>query len=161
MITGSEAKCSFEMRAYHMLKVDEAERPLPYDDKTGKTVVLPTGGNITIGVGRNLTGKGLSQKEILYLFNNDLEEALEIARRIFPSFDCYSENRRLGLVNLIFNMGEGNSVRGFRSFENTIEAIKDENWSRAVANLKNSLWFTQVGNRAPRVCALLEDRYEY
>ena len=54
---------------------DEGSRPQPYDDKTGLTIHLgPAGGNVTIGVGRNLTARPLTQAEIEYLLQNDLAE---------------------------------------------------------------------------------------
>ena len=54
---------------------DEGSRAQPYDDKTGLTIHLgPAGGNVTIGVGRNLTARPLTQAEIEYLLQNDLAE---------------------------------------------------------------------------------------
>lgn len=151
----------FETLAYRMLKLDEGDRRFPYDDDTGKTVKLPKG-KITIGVGRNLSAKGLHESERLLCFANDLAEALEIARDIFPDFDTYSLNRRLGIVNLIFNMGEGDSERGFLSFDETIKHMKAGRWETAGANLERSKWFKQVGERGPRVVALIkDDRYDY
>lgn len=153
----------FEALAYRMLKLDEADRRYAYDDTTSKTVKLSTGGNLTIGIGRNLTAKGLHDDERRLCFRNDLAEALEIARDIFPDFDTYSVNRRLGIVNLIFNMGEGDSSKGFLSFDETIQHMTAGRWDRAAENLKRSKWYQDVGEgRGDRVIALIrEDRYDY
>lgn len=153
----------FFVLAHRMLKRDEDERRFAYDDKTGSDVrKLPSGGNLSIGIGRNLAAKGLRPDEILLVFRNDLEEALEAAHRIFPDFHCYSENRRLGIVNLIFNMGEGNASSGFREFDETIEHMKAGRWQNAAGNLERTLWFRQVKQRGPRVVALIgDDRYDY
>lgn len=146
-----------EQLAYLMLTRDEGVRRKPYNDSTGKEVILPSG-KVTIGVGRNLTDNGLSPDEIRYLFHNDFLTHLEIAERFFPDFSRYSTNRQLAILNLTFNLGE---VR-FAGFTETIAAIRAQDWQLAGRCLENSHWFFQVKDRAVRVITMLvEDCYVY
>lgn len=133
----NEALTNLECILYN----DEDEKLTPYKDSLG---------NWTYGVGRFI-GKELSSLKIskriaLEMLKEDIEEAQRIAIKIFGSDKYYSwiEARRDAILCLIFNMGEGNSKRGFLSFKNTIQAIKEENWNKAAENMLDSLWATQV-----------------
>lgn len=138
-----------------MLLDHEAKRRFPYDDKTGHPPTLPTKGKITIGIGRNLTDKGLSEAEILYLFNNDLREAEEIARSVLgmAEFDKLSVNRQAVLVNMAFNLGR----IGLSGFHETLRAIREERYSDAAIRMKASLWAKQVGDRAVALAEMMKN----
>lgn len=123
------------------LRADEGVRPYAYDDATGMTVrTLPTGGNLTIGIGRNLSARGLSDKEIDFLLQNDLWLTYQAAKQVFPDFDSYSQSRRAGLLNLLFNLGPGRFIK----FKNTIKAIREGRWDGAANHLMDSDWYRQV-----------------
>lgn len=148
----------FLQHAMRMLIVDEDCRPFPYDDVTGEAIRLPTGGNITIGIGRNLTDRGVSRDEMMLMFNNDLAAAIGGARAIFGDYESLSMNRQLGVVNLIFNLGKAK----FERFKDTIAAIRVRDWKKAGDGLRNSAWYRQVKSRGPRVVKLIEeDTYEF
>ena len=69
-----------------LLTRHEGRRPFPY---------LDTAGKLTIGVGRNLTDRGLSSAEIDLLLANDIAAARAACRRLFgDSFDGASMARR-------------------------------------------------------------------
>lgn len=123
------------------LRADEGTRYRPYDDATGATVyTLPTGGNLTIGIGRNLSARPLSPDEVDYPLRNDLRLCYQAARQVFPDFDTYSQNRRAALLNLLFNLGPGT----FITFKNTIKAVREQRWADAATNLLASRWATQI-----------------
>lgn len=143
---------TFRTRLMLMLMQDEEVRPFAYDDKTGKKVLAPAG-KLTIGIGRNLQDRGLADDEIQLLLENDCTIAINYAERIFPDFCTYEEERRLAIVNLIFN----NGPFGFMRFKDTIAAIRARDWRRAAFCLKDSKWYHQVGDRAVRVIKLLEE----
>ena len=44
-------------------------------------------GRLTIGVGRNLEDKGITEKEAVMLLENDIQECLEDLKTIFDKFD--------------------------------------------------------------------------
>lgn len=123
------------------LRADEGVRTWPYDDATGSTIrVLPTGGNLTIGIGRNLSARPLSPDEVDYLLRNDLRLCYQAAKQVFPDFDSYTQNRRAALLGLLFNLGPGTFV----TFKNTIRAIREGRWADAATNLLASRWATQI-----------------
>lgn len=123
------------------LREDEGVRLRPYDDATGSIIrVLPTGGNLTIGIGRNLSGRGLSSDEVDHLLRNDLRLVYQAAKQVFPDFDTYTQNRRASLLNLLFNLGPGT----FITFKNTIKSIREQRWADAATNLLASRWATQI-----------------
>lgn len=125
-----------------VLRKDEGERARPYTDSTG---------NITIGVGHNLTARGLSRKVIEQILIEDIEAAWDQAERIIPQLVDLSEPRQVALVSLVFNLGE----KGFRAFKKTIKAIHNKQWEEAGNELLNSLWAKQVGKRAHRIKKML------
>lgn len=141
-------------RFYAILSLDEGVRDKPYDDTDGKEVILKSGGNVTIGVGRNLNGKPLSPAAVQFLFREDAFEALQIAQNIIgPPFDGWSDPRQLGFLSLCFNLGE----RKLRTFVTTLWAIQIGNWNHAGERLRKTLWYKQVGKRADRVILMLQD----
>jgi len=137
---------------------DEGCRPRPYDDATGNTVHAEKG-NISIGIGRNLEANPLSDAAISFLLAEDVTVALQGAASLFgDAFGHYSAPRQHAIVCLIFNLG----LSKFMDFQNTIAAIKAGDWQKACANLENSKWHRQVGERSRRILTMLEfEKYPY
>lgn len=129
-----------------MLVRDEGLRLKPYSDTVGK---------ITIGVGRNLVDKGITQEEALALLNTDIVDAVASAHNIFgeSAFNSMSRPRQLAITNMIFNLGE----QGFSGFKIMISCIKLGNWHGAAAAALQSKWAKQVGKRAERIAFMLSD----
>lgn len=48
------------------------------------------------------------------------------------------------LINMAFNLG----LDGLLRFRNTLKFVKEKNYKQAARNMKLSLWYSQVGNRA-------------
>jgi lysozyme len=123
------------------LKADEGVIPYAYQDSEGYW---------TIGCGRLIDkrlGGGLSDDEINYLLNNDLFRAEKTARALFAGFDRLSEARKAVLVNMAHNLGQ-TRLAGFQRLR---EAVKEQDWEQAAAELLDSKWATQVGQRAVRL----------
>jgi len=138
---------------------NEGKRNIVYNDSLG----IPT-----IGVGFNLrrrdasskiesfglsysdvlTGKvSLTDEQIDTLLDADIETAINtIAKKLFPDFDTIDSDRQVILVDLAFNMGYSRLSK----FKNTIAAINSGNWETAANELKDSIWYNQVGNRGVR-----------
>jgi lysozyme len=95
-------------------RTDEGERLKVYNDATGEPVrVLEGGGVPTIGVGRNLRDRGISEDESLYLFNNDLNATwVELVKQL-PWFEVTNPVWRdvIGMVH--FNTGDVFAWPGF------------------------------------------------
>lgn len=69
-----------------------------------------------------------------------------------PWFEEASTVTQGVLINMGFNMG----VVGLLKFKNTLAQIKEQNYKQAAANMRKSLWFSQVGKRASELSNRIE-----
>ena len=109
-------------------------------------------GKLTIGVGRNLEDKGISKKEAMILLENDINQCLKDLKTIFQTFDQLPEPAQQVLVDMRFNLG----FKGFRSFTKMIMAVKDRNFNLAAQEMKDSHWYSQVGQRAETLVTMMK-----
>ena len=151
-----KAAKDWRQATHSMLIVDEGLRLKAYKC---------TAGAWTIGVGRNLSALRITEEELrqyrtigitretaLEWLDEDLQVAEKVCKRIFPElFDRWGENRRLGWINLAFNLGYSRLMQ----FRNTVRAARIEDWIEVEKGLRGSLWFQQVGKRAERVIAMI------
>ena len=135
------------------LKEYEGVRTKPYDDATGKELIVGSilKGKLTIGVGRNLSDVGLKDDEIEYLLKNDINVAIGSLKKIFNDFDDYPENIKRALINMMFNLGEPR----FRTFKKFIQAIKDRDYKKARDEAIDSRWCKQVSRRCKFIADLI------
>ena len=116
---------------------DEGLRLKVYEDSLGIA---------TIGVGRNLSGKGISHSEALLLLEHDIDEAIaDLAT--FPWFPLLGTARQHVLVNMRFNLGP---VR-FRIFKRMLTALAAGDYQKAAVSMRESKWYGQVKGRAVRL----------
>lgn len=114
----------------------------PYQDSVGKW---------TIGIGRNLTDKGISREEAMLLLNRDIADAIDDVRHVCSVYDQLSRPRQLVLVSMAFNMGR-DRLNGFIKF---LSAVERGNWEQAVNEMLNSKWAIQVGTRATTLAHMM------
>ncbi len=126
------------------LRQEEGERQFPYTDTTG---------HITIGVGHNLSERGLSKIIIEAILDEDVSVAITDSVSIFPLFWGYSENRQIAILDLMFAMGKPTFIK----FEKMIQAIKYGYWEKASAELLDSAWAGQVGDREIALAKMLKE----
>lgn len=115
----------------------------PYRDTEGK---------LTIGVGRNLDDRGITEPEAMSLLDADINEALRACQHIFGGFDTLSEARQHALLDMAFNLGE-TKLRGFKKM---LAAVDARDFERAAAEMLDSKWATQVGARAKTLAAMMK-----
>ena len=111
-----------------------------------------TAGYLTIGVGRNIEERGLSDDEIDYLLNNDVNIATD---ELVAAFDWYADLdpiRQRVVVDMVFNLG----MPRFKQFQNMIAAIEAGDWMEASDEMMDSRWAQQVGLRASRLAEMME-----
>lgn len=124
----------------------EDVRQFPYDDATGRT--LKTGdtikGNITIGIGRNLSAVGVSESEMEMFADNDITAAEMAVRDLLDNFDALSDVRKAVMVEMAFNLG----YEGLGEFHRTLQAVREGRWSDAARFMLASKWAEQVKGRA-------------
>lgn len=131
----------------------EGNRPFVYDDATGKAIGEGSfvRGLPTIGCGRNLYGKGLSEDEIRYLLDNDITDVAAQAHK-YPWFSKLDAVRQNAVSELIFNLG-ATKFAGFKKF---IGFMGEERFTHAAAELLNSLWAQQVKSRAQTIANMIQ-----
>lgn len=115
----------------------EGRQAKPYQDTVGKW---------TVGVGRNLTDRGLSTEEIDYLLVNDMEDAL-LGASTLPYWLLLDPVRQLVVADLVFNLG----LAGWRRFVEANQAIALEDYEHAANELVRSRWYQQTGRRARKL----------
>ena len=122
------------------LRDHEGWKRYPYTDTVGK---------LTIGCGRNLDDRGLSDEEVAYLLNNDIN--LCIGQLLeFPWFPDLDPIRQRVMVDLCF-MGIG-KLRGFKRM---LAAMAARDYVTAAAELLASKYASQVGKRADTLAQML------
>lgn len=93
---------------------------------------------------------GITKEEAYYLFDNDVKKFSNDLRRTLTWFsDAPVEIQRI-LLNMTFNMGI-TRLMSFNGPHGTLRMIQGGEYKRAAENLKKSLWFRQVNNRASRL----------
>lgn len=108
-----------------LLIQQEEMRLKPYTDISG---------DITIGVGRNLTVRGISQLEALGLLDDDMDYFVGAIQEKLPWASKLSQDRFLGLVSVCFNVG----INGLLNFKQMLTALQSENWIAAHNQCLNS-----------------------
>ncbi len=126
-----------------------------YDDATGR--VIQPGDTVrgwpTIGYGRNLTGRGITQAEADYLLDNDLgenERELLVGSPWIAKLDLA---RQLVLLEMSYNLGAGNLLRGWPTFLGHVAA---QRYDQAAALMLGSKWAGQVKSRALHLARLMQ-----
>lgn len=128
-----------------MLTGHEGKRAKPYKCTAGK---------LTIGIGRNLDDRGLSEDEIQYLFANDLRQAEGDAKLAVghATYVNLSAARQAVLVDMAFNLGHARLV----GFQNTLLAVRQGRYDDAAQGMLKSKWAQQVGARAVRLADMMK-----
>lgn len=108
-----------------MLIDDEGELLTPYVDTKGK---------VTIGIGHNLTDKGITKGQSRMLFMADMADALDDVRHCCSVYDALSRPRQLVMINLAFNLGR----ERLNKFVRFIGAIHRSDWDDAADELLDS-----------------------
>lgn len=109
------------------------------------------GGKLTIGVGRNIQERGISESEALYLLKNDIDISKKELSLKFEWFCELNENRKRSLINMHFNLG----MTRLLSFKKFLKAMGEGNFEEASKEALDSKWAKQVGDRAKRISELI------
>ena len=128
------------------------EKQLIEHEGLEKKVYHCPAGKLTVGVGRNLEDKGITEEEALFLLRNDIAECEDDLRSIFKEYDALDEFRKRVLIDMRFNLGPSR----FRQFKKLIAAVKEKEFSRAAEEMKDSNWYRQVGKRAETLFRMME-----
>ena len=124
------------------LITDEGFRQFPYKDIVGK---------VTIGIGRNLDDVGISRNEALIMLSNDIEKVRYALTEKLSFFKTLTPARQDALINMGFNMG----VPKLLTFKKTLMYLSIGDYKSASTECLNSVWASQVGDRAKRIAKIL------
>ena len=114
-------------------------------------------GYITLGVGRNVEELGITEDEARYLLDNDILRVSRELDNAMPWWRDMSEVRQRIVVDMVFNLG----MSRFLNFKLAINAMQEEDWEEAAAQMLDSRWARQVGTRATRLSeAMINDELE-
>jgi lysozyme len=139
-----------------MVKRHEGLRLKPYSCSRNHT---------TIGYGWNIDAHALPDDFAHYLRGNGqitlemAERLLNISlagaeadcREIYPCFDSYTDNRRMALIDFVFNVGAAGAMK----FRLMLKAIKAGDWNRAADEMYFSQWQKQLPNRADEIIGMV------
>jgi len=101
----------------------------------------------TIGVGRNLDDRGITEDESDYLLSNDIDICIDELEGTFPWFQTLSDTRQRVMINMCFNLGLSR-LMGFKKF---LAAMEAGEWETAGVEMLDSKWARQVGPRSTRL----------
>lgn len=125
-----------------LLVQHESFRQFPYSDSTN---------HLTIGVGRNLSDRGISPTEAFYLLDDDILYFTGKLNHYLNFFHSIDENRQIALIDMCFNVG----LQGFLNFTQMILALEANDYERAALEILDSKWASQVGERATCLASIV------
>ncbi len=127
-----------------LLIQDEGKKLKPYQDTVGKW---------TVGIGHNLSDKGISEEACLLILDNDISEVEQQFENNFPSWEQLSDSRKLVILSMIFNLG----LTKFLGFKRVIDAVNRNDFATASLEMLDSTWAKQVGKRAERLAKMMRE----
>lgn len=119
------------------LKKDEGLKLKPYHC---------TEGFLTIGYGRNLEHKGITQEEANHLLLNDII-TVETQLQEYDFYTIQPDQVKEVLINMCFQLG----LTGLLKFKKFIKALESKDYYLASLEMMDSRWAKQTPNRALRL----------
>ena len=135
------------------LKIDEGVKYEIYKDHLG----YPTFGigHLVVEVDEeygSYVGTSVTRKRVEEVFNQDIREVISDCTKLFNSWENYPEEVKQIMANMMFNMG----IFRLGKFEDMISELENRQWASAAIAGRDSLWYSQVTNRAERLMSRLE-----
>lgn len=126
----------------HLIELHEGKRPYPYVDTVGK---------LTIGVGHNLTDRGLTEQQIDFIYEDDVRVAMMDLDLVLPSWRALDEVRQMALVDMSFQLGR----ERLSQFVMTLGLIQSGDYEGAADAMLDSLWASQTPIRVNRLAQMM------
>lgn len=109
-------------------------------------------GKLTIGIGRNLEDRGISRREALFLFEEDVRQSLVECYSNFDFWHDLDGVRQAVLLDMCFNLG----ITKLLEFKQTLQFVREKKYKEAAEQMLKSRWAKQVGDRAQRLAQMME-----
>lgn len=119
----------------------EGIRKFPYLDSIGK---------ITIGIGYNLSDRGLDDNWINTQYSADVSYFFSLLS-MFSWFNDLNEDRQIVLIDMCF-MG----YKKLMQFTKMIDALKEKNYEKAAEEILDSKWAREVKGRAKELAEAMK-----
>jgi len=139
------------------MNMEKLMKELIMDEGYKYEIYLDHLGYPTLGVGHLITekdeeygkivGTPVSEDRIKECLDNDIKIVCEELDMKEPWWRSLSDNRQRVVANMCFNLGHPR----FSKFKNFIQAMQISDWERAAAEMMDSKWSGQVGDRAVRL----------
>ena len=123
------------------IKRHEGFRGMPYKD---------TLGNWTIGYGTRLP---ISEEEAELLLRHRLGNMAAELRTKVQFFDDLPETIQTVLLDMLYNLG----INRLMTFNRMWEAVEKRDWQKMAEEMKDSLWYQQVGDRSKELVRKVEE----
>lgn len=132
------------------MDIEELRRQLAIDEGYSDKPYRCSEGKLTIGYGRNLKDKGISQAEGDFLLENDIAE-VKADLEALPIYRQQDKVRRTVLANMCYNLGRPKLLK----FKKMWFALSLNDYELAAKEMLDSRWARQVGDRALRLATIM------
>jgi lysozyme len=133
-----------EMNVYDQIMRDEGLRLQAYQDSRGVW---------TIGYGTNLQVLVIDEPTARAWMTREVERIRQVFEIRLPWAKTLDEPRAAALLNLAYNVG----VIGLLKFRRMLETLQGGDYAQAAAEIRSSLYATQVGPRAQRIARQIQE----
>jgi lysozyme len=118
------------------------------------TVYVCSAGYETIGVGRNISanGLGLSEDEVDYLLQNDIERVIKELSTEYRWFNSLDDVRKDAMIDISFNLG----ATRLRGFKRALAAMEVADYKLAAKEFLDSKWSQEVKGRSHELASMIE-----
>jgi lysozyme len=109
----------------------------------------------TLGAGRNVDpqgGLGLSDDEVDYLLQNDIERVIKELSAEYRWFNSLDDVRKDAMIDISFNLG----ATRLRGFKRALAAMEVADYKMAAKEFLDSKWSRDVKGRATELCYMIE-----
>jgi lysozyme len=108
-------------------------------------------GHITVGIGRNLSTRGISTVEALSLLDDDIIYFSSKLLSLLPIFNTLDDIRKIVLIDICFNVG----LHGLLGFEEMLRALEDKDYDRAADEIIKSKACEQCPERYHQLAEIM------
>ena len=140
------------------MDLDKLQKELAEDEGCKYEIYNDHLGYATFGIGHLVTdsdleygqeiGTEVSKERVDECFKADIEITIKDCNILYSNFNDIPEEAQLILANMMFNLGRPRLSKFIRMRENVI----NHDWKGAESEMRNSKWYSQVPNRAERLC---------
>tara|TARA_R100000805_G_C3618049_1_gene120511 strand:+ start:896 stop:1342 length:447 start_codon:yes stop_codon:yes gene_type:complete len=140
------------------MDIDKLREELKIDEGVKYEIYLDHLSLPTCGVGHLIkdtdpesglpVGTKIEEERVNELFDEDIQVTIQECKYLYNDFDDLPEEAQRVIANMMFNLGRPRLSR----FLKMKQHVDNRDFASASLEMKNSKWYTQVTNRAQRLC---------